>query len=215
MVWPLVEVTVAVAIVAAGLLGFIPYTSTPWLLLAATFFFWWRGPGWRTVGLRWPTHPVRTLGIGLAAGVFYQFLGLYVIEPVLARLSSGELPDVTMFRPIIGDEFRLAVWLVLVWTVAAFMEEMVFRGWIMTRVAEVGRFSSGAWAAAVVVSSVIFGAVHLYQGASGVIATGLTGAVFAGLYLATGRNLWAAILAHGFMDTVGFVMIYLGVYPGL
>jgi hypothetical protein len=215
VVWPLIELTVAIAIVAAGLLGFIPYTSTPWLLLAAIVFFRWRGPGWRAVGLRRPAHPARTLAIGLAVGVIYQFLGLIVIEPVLARLTSGELPDVTMFRPIIGDEVRLAVWLVLVWTLAAFMEEMVFRGWIMTRVAEAGRFSTGAWVAAVVVSSAIFGAVHLYQGASGVIATGLTGAMLAGLYLATGRNLWASILAHGFMDTAGFVMIYLGVYPGL
>jgi uncharacterized protein len=68
---------------------------------------------------------------------------------------------------------------------------------------------------AAVVSSALFGAVHLYQGVSGVVATGLTGLVFAGLYLATGRNLWASILAHGFMDTAGFVMIYLGVYPGM
>ena len=214
-VWPLIELTVAVAIVVAGLLGFIPYSSTPWMLLAATLFFRWRGPGWRAVGLRWPAHPWRTLAIGLAVGVIYQFLGLYVIEPVIAGLSSGALPDASVFRPVIGDEVRLAIWLVLVWTLAAFMEEMVFRGWILTRVAEAGRFSVGAWVAAVVVSSAIFGAVHLYQGASGVIATGLTGAVFAGLYLGTGRNLWACIFAHGFMDTVGFVMIYLGVYPGL
>jgi membrane protease YdiL (CAAX protease family) len=214
-VWPIVEVIVAVTITAAGLLGFIPYTSTPWLLLAAMLFVRWRGPGWPAMGLRWPAHPARTLAIGLTVGVIYQFLGLYVIEPLLARLTSGELPDVTMFRPIVGDEARLAMWLVLVWTLAAFMEELVYRGWIMTRVAEVGRLSAGSWVAAVVVSSAIFGAVHLYQGVSGVIATGLTGAMLAGLYLGTGRNLWASILAHGFMDTVGFVMIYLGIYPGL
>jgi len=47
------------------------------------------------------------------------------------------------------------------------------------------------------------------------IATGLSGFVFAVIYLATDRNLWAAIVAHGAMDTAGFVMIYFGVYPGL
>ena len=140
--WALVELVIAALIVAAGLLGYVAYSSTPWLLLAATVFFWWRGPGWRAVGLRWPAHPGRILAIGLVVGVAYQWLGLYIIEPLLARATSGQLPDVSMFRPIVGDEGRLAIWLALVWTLAAFMEEMVYRGWIMTRVAEIGRFSA-------------------------------------------------------------------------
>jgi membrane protease YdiL (CAAX protease family) len=213
--WAVAELAVAVALVAAGLGGYIAYSSTPWLLLAATVFFWWRGPGWRAVGLRRPSAPARVFTIGLLVGVAYQFVGLYVVEPMLARATSGELPDVSAFRSIVGDEMRLAFWLVLVWTLAAFMEELVFRGWIMTRVAEIGNFSRRAWLAAATISSALFGAVHLYQGVSGVVATGLTGLVFACLYFATGRNLWASILAHGFMDTAGFVMIYLGLYPGI
>ena len=43
----------------------------------------------------------------------------------------------------------------------------------------------------------------------------MTGVLFAITYLATGRNLWAAIIAHGVLDTAGFVMMYAGVYPGL
>jgi membrane protease YdiL (CAAX protease family) len=65
------------------------------------------------------------------------------------------------------------------------------------------------------VSSVLFGVVHAYQGLSGMISTGLTGVLFAVTYLASGRNLWAAIIAHGVLDTAGFVMMYAGVYPGL
>ena len=81
--------------------------------------------------------------------------------------------------------------------------------------AELWRFSTNGWIAGVLVSSALFGVVHLYQGASGMIASGLSGLVFACVYLATDRNLWASILAHGSMDTVGFLMIYFGVYPGL
>jgi hypothetical protein len=78
-----------------------------------------------------------------------------------------------------------------------------------------GLFSTRAWIAAIVVSSVVFGLLHMYQGLSGMIATGLTGLVLGWLYLATGRNLWAPIIAHGVMDTSGFLMIYFGVYPGV
>ena len=68
---------------------------------------------------------------------------------------------------------------------------------------------------AALASSALFGAIHLYQGISGIIATGVSGLVFAWLYLRTGRNLWLSIVAHGVMDTAGFVLIYFGVYPGL
>ena len=60
-----------------------------------------------------------------------------------------------------------------------------------------------------------FGAVHVYQGLSGMVATGLTGLVLAGVYVGTGRNLWAASATHGVLDTAGFVLIYLGLYPGI
>jgi membrane protease YdiL (CAAX protease family) len=153
--------------------------------------------------------------IGIGLGVAYQFAGLYAVEPAIAWLTQAGLPDVSAFRSLIGDEARLAFWLGLSWTMAAFMEELVFRGWLLSRIAEMGGFSRGAWLGGAVVSSALFGVVHLYQGVSGVLATALTGAVFSTLYLLSERNLWGCILAHGTLDTAGFVLIYLGRYPGL
>ena len=46
------------------------------------------------------------------------------------------------------------------------------------------------------------------------ISAGLGGLVFGALYLATGRNLWVSVIAHGTTDTVGFLLLYLGKYPG-
>ena len=43
----------------------------------------------------------------------------------------------------------------------------------------------------------------------------IDGAILAAIYFATGRNLWAPIIAHGIQDTVDIILIYLGVYPGL
>jgi membrane protease YdiL (CAAX protease family) len=215
VMWAAIELALATLIIVAGILGYVPLSSTPFLWVVAVAFLWWRGPGWRAIGLRRPSNGRLALGLGIAVGVGYQLLGLYVIEPLIARVTSGGLPDVSQFRSLIGNEALLAFWLAMSWTLAAFMEEMVYRGWILNRLAEVLRFSTNGWIAGVLVSSVLFGVVHLYQGASGMIATALSGLVFACVYLATDRNLWASILAHGFMDTVGFLMIYFGVYPGL
>jgi membrane protease YdiL (CAAX protease family) len=157
----------------------------------------------------------RVVAIGLAVGVAYQLLGTFVIEPVLARMTSGQLPDASAFRPIVGDEWQLAYWLLVSWSLAAFVEEVAYRGWILTRLAEIGRFSNAGWMVAAVSSSALFGVVHAYQGLSGILATGLTGLVFAGVYFAAGRNIWAPILCHGALDTAGFTMMYFGVYPGM
>jgi membrane protease YdiL (CAAX protease family) len=213
--WASVELALALAIVIMGLLGYIPFSSVPWMLVLAAGFVWWRGPGWRAIGLRRPEKPARAFAIGVSIGVGYQFLGLYVIEPLLAKFTTGELPDVSVFRPLVGDEGQLLFWLAVSWTLAAFMEEMVFRGWLLARIAELSRSAPSRWIIGALGSSVVFGVVHVYQGASGMIATGLAGFVFACVYLAAGRNLWATIIAHGVMDTVGFVMIYFGVYPGI
>jgi membrane protease YdiL (CAAX protease family) len=213
--WAVVELLIGIAIIVLGLAGYIAFSSTPWLLLAATIFIWRRGPGWREVGLRRLDNPSAVVTASLAAGVAYQFLGLYAVEPAIAQLTHAGLPDVSAFRPLIGNGSLFAFWLAISWTMAAFMEELVYRGWFLTRIAELGGFSRGAWLASAIGSSALFGAAHLYQGPSGMLATGLTGAVFATVYLVTGRNLWGCILAHGTLDTAGFVLIYLGLYPGL
>jgi CAAX protease family protein len=204
----------AIAILYAGLEGYLWFASTPYLLAVGALFLWWRGPGWRAIGLRRPPNWSRTIAIGAALSL-YQFVSLYVVEPLLARLTSGELPDVSLFATLVGNPLELLFWLVISWTLAAFMEEMVFRGWLTARAAELFGLTPTAWAIAILATSVIFGVSHLYQGLSGMLATGINGLLFGVAYLASGRNLWCAIIAHGLIDTIGFVMIYLNVYPGL
>src|SRR5262245_60844886 len=194
------ELLLAIAIIAAGLrvpsVAFV-LGSAPWLLAAGVVSFRLRGPGWRAAGLARPASVPWTIALGVLVGLGYQFAGTYIVEPLIARLTSGELPDVSQFRNLVGNEALLVFWLTISWTLAAVVEELAYRGWILACCAEIGGHSRGAWFAAVLVSSVLFGAVHAYQGLSGMISTGLTGVVFAVTYLATGRNLWATIIAHG------------------
>src|SRR5262245_40390198 len=177
--------------------------------------FWLRGPRLRAVFLGSSWSVARTLFVGVLVGVAYQFVSTYALEPAIARLTSGELPDVSQFRALIGNRAQLAFWIGLSWSLAAFVEELAYRGWILTRFAELGRYTRASWIGGVLASSALFGIVHAYQGLSGMLTTWLSGLVFGAVYLATGRNLWAAMVAHGSLDTTGFVMMYFGVYPGL
>ncbi|MCM3872387.1 MAG: CPBP family intramembrane metalloprotease [Pyrinomonadaceae bacterium] len=209
-----VELLIAILILVGGLVGVIPLSSTPFVLLFGWLMLWLRGVGWRDLGLRRPTSWRSTLLLGVAIGIGYQYLSLYVLEPLIARMT-GDLPNVSQFAPLIGNTFFLFLSLVLSWTLAAFGEELVFRGYLMNRVADLVGSNRVGWVISLIVVSILFGVVHLYQGTSGIIAITLTGLMLGGLYLATGRNLWVPIIVHGVNDTVGFVLIFLGKYPGL
>jgi len=45
---------------------------------------------------------------------------------------------------------------------------------------------------------------------AGIADSGVAGLILGAAFLLSGRNLWACILAHGLIDTVGVVAVYFG-----
>ena len=78
---------------------------------------------------------------------------------------------------------------------AGVSEELAFRLFLPLLVALV----SGSAFVAFGVAVAAFGAMHLYQGRAGVIATTLVGALMAAVYLMTGE-LWLAMVLHALID---------------
>jgi hypothetical protein len=60
-------------------------------------------------------------------------------------------------------------------------------------------FKMKSWVWPVIISAVVFGACHAYQGLSGFIVLTVYGAMFALLYIRT-KSLWPCILAHCAQD---------------
>jgi len=207
------ELLVAAAILAAGFAGILPFSATPFLLVFGVVSLWLRGEGARAVGLALRSDWGRTVLVGIGAGIGYQGFSLYVAEPAIARLT-GRLPDISLFAPLAGNVHFLLISLAVAWTLAACGEEFVYRGYLLTRLARALGGAPRAWLGALTVTSVLFGVGHAYQGLSGMITAGLGGLAFGLLYMATGRNLWVSVVAHGTMDTVGFLLLFLGKYPG-
>jgi membrane protease YdiL (CAAX protease family) len=63
---------------------------------------------------------------------------------------------------------------------------------------------------AMVCVAVLFGFGHYYKGPAGVLDSTYSGLVLGTLYLLSGRNLWAPILAHGMSDTFAVLAVYMG-----
>lgn len=206
----IVEILLVLALtVGHRVLRVIPVDETLPIFLLGWLSLRLRKVGWSGVGLTRPVSWPRTVALGVGVGVSLQALSEYVTEPLITALT-GHVADMSEFLPLVGNWRQALLYFVLVWTWAAFGEEMTYRGYVLNRAADsLGRTRLG-WVVGLLFVTGLFGFGHSYQGLAGVLDTGIHGLIFGVVYLASGRNLWASILAHGVCDTVGIVMIFLG-----
>jgi len=102
--------------------------------------------------------------------------------------------------------------IILAWTTIAFGEEMFFRSFLITRIIDFTTIKPGP---AVLIAGVIFGVVHFAEGPLGILSNGTFGVLFGWIYLRSGRNLWITIIGHGLINTLRFILLYLGTGEGL
>ena len=210
----LVELLVVTLIFVADLKHFIPFSKTPFLLAFGWISLRVRGLRWRDVGLSRYKSWGKTFGYGLAAGLALEAFQLFISQPFLVRVLKKQ-PDLEFFRALNGDLKWTLLAIAGAWTLAAFGEEMVYRGYLMNRVADLMNCTRWAWVVSLIVIHVGFGLAHAYQGITGIIDEGLAGFLFGVIYLRNGRNLAVPIIAHGLGDTIDFLLIFLGKYPGM
>lgn len=142
-------------------------------------------------------------------------VGLAVTLGVKPLIAALDVPphDLSRLAALKGDVARLAIMLAIAWTTAAIGEELFFRGYLLGRIQ---RLLGGGWlatAVAVVAQALLFGLAHAYQGPAGAIQTATVGFVLGAVFVAAGRNIWPAILAHGLIDTMSLVALNLGATP--
>jgi membrane protease YdiL (CAAX protease family) len=182
------------------------------LLLFGWLSLWLRRSNWKNLGMGQPANWWRTISAGIVISILYQLFSISALVPILQRLTNTTL-DLSLLESLPSNQANLALWLVVSWTIAAFGEEMAYRGYVLNRLADLFGKNQIGWGIAVIISSVFFGLGHFYQGVVGIVETFVFGIVAAGLYLASKRNLWLPILFHGMNDTIGFLLIFLGLYP--
>jgi len=199
---------------AGDFYGVVPISSTPFLVVLGWISLRLRGLRWRDAGFTRPPDWPRAILLGCAAGILMELFATFVTVPLLTQLT-GKPPDLSEFRSTVGNVRVLLLWLALNWTLAAFGEELGFRGYLMPRLADLGRRARGSWILALVLSSLLFGWGHGGQGITGMTQETLAGLMLGILYLASGRNLTIPIVAHGISNTVAFVLIYFDRYPGV
>lgn len=214
------DVLIIVAVLVTVKQFFLLYTikyagpiSTFTAMGVATWRLRKRGMSWGDLGFKKPESWGKTLAWSVAVfGVILLFAGI-----------GGEIAKLFFVKGFVADRFgdfegnvpMYLVWMALIWTHAAFFEEMLFRAFIINRF---GAFLGGSTAAtvvSVVLAAVFFGYRHAYyQGLYGFVVTGVIGLGLGIVYVWIGRkNLLPQILAHGYMNTISFTLRFLGIKP--
>jgi CAAX protease family protein len=158
------------------------------------YLLWRSGFGPAQIGLgrvRW--RPDVLGGLGLAVLIGLPGLGLYVAARALglsAHVEPVELYDTW---------WRIPVLLVTAFA-NGWAEEVIVVAFLLTRLRQL-RVNP---VTALLVSSLLRGAYHLYQGFSAGLGNVVMGLVFAYVWRRTGR-LWPLIIAHGIIDSVAYV----------
>ncbi|AMO59025.1 CAAX amino terminal protease [Mycolicibacterium phlei] len=158
------------------------------------YLLWRSGFGPSAIGLgrpRW--RPDLLGGLGLAALIGLPGLAFYQLARLLglnADVEPAELYDTWWRIPV----------LLLTAFANGWAEEVIVVGFLLTRLRQL-RMGP---AAAIVVTSVLRGLYHLYQGFGAGLGNLAMGLVFGYVYVRTGR-LWPLIVAHALIDAVAFV----------
>lgn len=98
--------------------------------------------------------------------------------------------------------------LITVWVGAAFLEELIFRAYLIKTFEILLGKSFFTTLFSILISAVLFAGIHAYQGITGILITGAMGLIFGLVYVLNGRRIWPLIFVHGLIDTITLVEIY-------
>ena len=174
--------------------------------LAAWAVLRWRGEGWAALGFRRPAN--LGIAVAVAVGLYLANVALSMwVVPLLAHwITPVQQPSFMMY--IRGNLPGFVTWFAIGWIVGGFMEELLFRGFLLNRISQLLGGTTAAFAAAVVAQAVLFGLLHLYGGGFAFLYATVFAIANGVFYLAAGRNLWPLILVHGVWNSVQIWGVY-------
>jgi len=197
-----IEVAIAIYVIVMDL--FIPTIVILGIIVISLLI---RRENISVLGFKRERRALRMAAMIFLLVIVWQLIQLSLIMPILNHLT-GVTQDLSTFEKLKGNVSLLLTLLALTWTLAAFGEEIVYRGYLQKRIGDLFGSNRTGLLLAVGISSILFGIAHTEQGFSGVIITTLDALFFSWLKHKYGNNLWASILAHGFSNTIGMVAFF-------
>lgn len=210
---------------------FTSMRGTKWLadyyqIIGAGSIGIWSGVVVATVLLRPKKISWKDFGLGLPKGkrdwiislalalltvvIIFLVMGL-VLDPIMTKFgldipsSAADRFKFFLGRPLVFIGYLITI----VWFGAALGEELLMRGYLLNRLADLIGKTKFGWTVSLLIHAIFFGTLHSYQGLPGIITTAVVALVFGSIYLLTKRRLFPLILAHGIINTISLTAFYL------
>lgn len=196
----------------ARVLFYIRTMSTMWgltaIMLVTSYFI---DIPFETYGLKLTSidsiriHHVENVNISMFVGAFIgMIISVIAIKKskVFQRHTEKQMSN---FSEMLPTNYRESVIWILICITAGITEELLFRSFMMNYLTQLLPWLSTT--GVVIVSSVIFGLAHIYQGWKGIVGTMILGFLFGRLYVTTG-SIYPSILLHIIIDLLVLVRLF-------
>ena len=181
-------------------------------IIVSTIFMKQKKLNWKEFGPKIPKGTKNWLiNILIALGTVILVLSIMGLKPILESFGLTNPASVAdrfaffMGKPLVFIGYLITV----VWFGAALGEELLFRGYLLNRLVDCTGNNKLGITIALIIHAVIFGMLHIYQGLAGVIATGCIALIFGSVYFIIKRKLFPIIIAHGIINSLSLIGLYL------
>lgn len=168
-----------------------------------------RGASWQTFGISRRANWLRAILSGVGLTIIMIVVIVILQEILMLAFPDAVPPDLSRFSALNHNLPNLILNVIVMWIAAGFVEELIWRGYLMNRLSGVFGKSRIALFATLFCSAALFGVTHFYQGPSGMLLNGATGLLIGAAFLLVLRNLWPLVIAHGLINTISFVDMFL------
>jgi hypothetical protein len=186
-IWQIITLVELAAIVATILLGlFLPTLVILGLMFISLLV---RREHIAVMGFKRPQSWLSMTGFAFVSAFRLQLFDVGMTMPILNRLT-GTTIDYDSFAQLQGNAGQLPLFLVLSWTLAAFGEELAYRGYLQKVLGNLlGNHLTGALLTTLIVS-ILFGLAHIEQGLIGLAVTTVDALFYSWLKRKFNNNLW-------------------------
>ncbi len=161
------------------------------------------------IGLKIDLFSIQTVLISFLIAISYSLISVFLLYPLLSLFALTV--ETSRFDNLLGNLYTTLIMLLKSWIFAAFIEEVIFRGYMMRMIQIVFKqYVLVGNVFAIIFSSLTFAMIHSYQGLGGIVYTGISGLFFGVLFLYF-RNLYINIMVHGFLNTFFLFKKYWGI----
>ncbi|MFN8260409.1 MAG: CPBP family intramembrane glutamic endopeptidase [Chitinophagales bacterium] len=165
-----------------------------------------------SIGLKRPKNLISIVIICLILGILIELATEIISNPIIEKITHSKID---LSKVDLSTFSKYLIWVLIGFVLGGFLEEVLFRGFLLTRISSFFKENKVNDILALMATSILFGLCHYYQGWSGVISTGLIGLLLGIIFLVFNKNLWYSILTHGFINLTAITILYFGYYQKL